>query len=316
VRATQSAAAAPIRPRRWTRSTKRNLRNGLLFISPWIVGTLVLTVYPIVASLYYSFTDYNVVSPPKWIGLGNYTELFGDPQLIAAIKNTLYYAALYVPLTLVVSVAIAMLLNLQVRGVTIYRAIFFLPYTIPQVVLAILWAWILNPQFGIANRALAAMDLPQIGWLSDPSWSKPSLVLMGLWASIGGTVIIFLAGLKDISRQLYEAAEIDGAGAVRRTFHITLPMLTPTIFYNLILGVIGALQTFTTVYVVSNGEGGPLNSTMFYGLLLYQNAFRYFRMGYASAMAWLLFVFIFVLTLILFKTSNRWVHYEGDARNG
>lgn len=305
-----------MRRRRWTPTVRRNTKNGLLFISPWIVGTIALTLYPVIASLYYSFTDYDVVSSPKWVGLENYRQLMSDPQLTAAVKNTLYYTALFVPLTIVISVAIAMLLNLEIRGMSIYRTVFFLPYAIPQVVLAILFAWILNPQFGLANRTLSLFHLPTIGWLSDPAWSKPSLVLMSLWASIGGTVIIFLAGLKNISRQLYEAAELDGAGVVRKTRHITLPMLTPTIFYNLVLGVIGALQTFTTVYVVSGGQGGPLNSTMFYGLLLYQNAFRYFHMGYASAMAWLLFVFIFALTLILFKTSNRWVYYDGDSRNG
>lgn len=312
----RGASSSVSSARRWSPSTKRNLRNGVLFISPWIVGTLILTAYPVFASLYYSFTDYNVVSPPKWKGLGNYRNLFTDPHLAAAVGNTLYYTLIFVSLTLVISVAIAMLLNLEVRGMGVYRALFFIPYTIPEVVLALLWAWILNPQFGLANQALAAVHLPGIGWLSDPRWSKPSLILMTLWGSIGGSVIIFLAGLKGIPRQLYEAAEVDGAGAVRRAYYVTLPMLTPTILYTLLLGVIGALQTFTTAYVVSGGVGDPIDSTLFYALLLYRNAFAYFRMGYASAMAWVLFVVIFTLTLVLFKSSKHWVHYGDEGSNG
>lgn len=300
--------------RRLTPPVRRNIRNGLLFISPWLVGTVIFTLYPVLASLYYSFTRYRGSGLPDWIGLGNYSALLTDPLFLVAVQNTLYYAALYVPLTLALSLGMALLLNLDVRGIAIYRTLFFMPYVIPQVVLAMLWAWILNPQVGLANGVLDLLHLPTLGWLSDPAWSKPSLVLMDLWASMGGTMVIFLAGLKNIPRQLYEAAEIDGAGALRRARHVMLPMLTPTIFYNLVLGVIFSLQVFTTVYVVTGGAGGPANSTMFYGLLLYLNAFRYFNLGYASAMAWVLFAFIFLLTLILFRTSRRWVYYEGEGQ--
>lgn len=276
---------------------------------------LIFTLYPVVASFYYSFTEYNVVNAPRWIGLANYRELLtADPLFLTAVKNTLYYAVFEVPLSLIISLAVALLLNLNLRGISIYRTIFFLPYMMPQIVLAMLWAWILNPQFGLANAVLGAVGLPTLGWLSDPTWSKPSLIIMDLWAGIGGSIVIFLAGLKDVPRHLYESAEIDGAGAVLKTRHITIPMITPTIFYNLVLGVIYAFQVFTTVYVVTGGQGGPVDSTMFYGLMLYTNAFTYFKMGYASAMAWVLFVFIFILTLTLFKSSNRWVYYEGESQ--
>lgn len=298
------------------RLTRRKIALGLLFCSPWLLGFFIFTAYPVVASLIYSFTNYNILNPPRWVGLANYRALITDPLLGQAVYNTLYYTALYVPLSIVISLGLAMLLNLNVRGMSFYRSVFFLPYVIPQVVLALLWAWILNPQVGLANSILTALHIPGPGWLSDPNWSKPSIVVMTLWGGVGGTMVIFLAGLRDISRHLYEAAEIDGAGTFRKAWHVTLPMLTPVIFYNIVLGVIGSLQTFTTVYVATSGEGGPLNTTTFYALLLYFQAFRYFHMGYASAMAWLLFLFIFLLTAVLMITSRRWVYYEAGPTNG
>lgn len=275
---------------------------------------IIFTGYPVVASLYYSFTDFAGSAAPNWIGFKNYVSLFRDPLFLKAIENTLVYAALYVPLSIVISLGMAMLLNLNIRGISIYRTLFFTPYVLPQVGVAMLWSWILNPEVGVANALLNAVGLPSLGWLSDPALAKPSLVMMDLWASVGGSMIIFLAGLKSVPRQLYEAAEIDGASSVRKTWHVTVPMITPSIFYNLVLGLIYSLQVFTTAYVVSGGQGGPDNSTMFYGLLLYTNAFRYFDFGYASAMAWILFVCIFVLTLIVFRTSSRWVYYEGEPQ--
>lgn len=295
------------------RSVRRDTINGLLFISPWLIGLLLFTAYPVVASLYYSFTDYRAAAAADWIGLRNYTTLIHDPMFTTAVRNTLYYTALYVPLTLVISLGLAMLLNINVRGIAIYRTLFFVPYVLPQIGVAMLWAWILHPQVGLANAVLDAVHLPTLGWLSDPEWSKPSLVMMDLWASVGGSMVIFLAGLRAVPRQLYEAVELDGAGPIRKARHIMLPMLTPTIFYNLVLGLIFSLQVFTTVYVVTGGQGGPTDSTMFYGLLLYLNAFRYFNFGYASAMAWLLFIFIFAITFVLFRTSRRWVYYEGET---
>lgn len=292
--------------------TRRDLINGLLFISPWLLGLLIFTLYPLLASFYYSFTEYDIVSPPTFVGLENYQELlFGDPLFWPAVRNTLFYAVFSIPLNLAVAILVALLLNLQVRGMAFYRTVFFLPSIVPDVASAMLWAWILNPQFGLANTLLKNLGLPTVGWLTDPTWSKPSLMLISLWG-FGGSVVIFLAALQDIPEHLYEAAEIDGANALSKTWFVTLPMLTPSIFFNLVLGVIGAFQYFTTAYVLTGGNGGPASSTLFYSLLLFRNAFSYFKMGYASAMAWLLFAFVLAITLVIFKTSGRWVYYEGE----
>lgn len=298
-----------------SRMTRHNLLTGLLFISPWLIGFLSLTLYPILASAYFSFTNYDAISPPQFIGLGNYVDLFTkNPLFWQAVGNTVYYAAIAIPLNICIAIGVALLLNLEVRGRSVYRTIFFLPSIVPDIAAAMLWAWILNPQFGLANAMLKALGLPTLGWLTDPNWSKPSLILINAWA-FGGSVVIFLAALQDIPRQLYEAADLDGANAWVRTRYITLPMLTPVIFFNLINGVIGAFQYFTNAYVITGGSGGPAGSTTFYSLLLYRNAFSYFKMGYASAMAWILFAAVFVLTLLLFKSSGRWVYYEGGDTN-
>lgn len=291
----------------------RDTINGLLFVSPWLIGLLVFTIYPIVASFYFSFTVYDAVSPPKFVGLQNYTELLTvDPSFWRAVGNTLWYAAVSIPLGLATAIGLAMLLNVQVRGMAIFRTIFFLPSIVPEIASALLWAWILNPQFGLANALLRRIGMPTLGWLSDPLWSKPALVLISLWG-FGGSMVIFLAALQDIPVHLYEAAELDGAGVWRKTWHVTLPMLSPTIFFNLVLGVIGAFQYFTTAFVLAKGTEGPAGSMLFYALLIYRNAFSYFKMGYASALAWLLFAFVFLLTLVIFKTSGRWVYYEGEG---
>ncbi|MCL6511814.1 MAG: sugar ABC transporter permease [Anaerolineae bacterium] len=300
---------------RMGRMTRHNLLMGLLFISPWLIGFLILTLYPIVASAYYSLTRYDAISPPEFVGLGNYVDLFTkNPLFWQAVGNTVYYAAIAIPLNICIAIGVALLLNMEVRGRSIYRTIFFLPSIVPDIAAAMLWAWILNPQFGLANAMLKALGLPTIGWLTDPDWSKPSLILINAWA-FGGSVVIFLAALQDIPRQLYEAADLDGANAWVRTRYITLPMLTPVIFFNLINGIIGAFQYFTNAYVITGGQGGPAGSTTFYSLLLYRNAFSYFKMGYASAMAWILFAAVFVMTLLLFKSSGRWVYYEGGDNN-
>lgn len=308
-----SMGAIQTKPRRWrmSRMSRHNLVLGLLFISPWLIGFFLLTLYPILASAYFSLTNYDVVSTPKFIGLSNYVDLLTkNPLFWQAVRNTLYYAVIAIPLNIGIAISVALLLNLNVRGRSIYRTIFFLPSIVPDIAAAMLWAWILNPQFGLANQILKAIGLPTIGWLTDPNWSKPSLILINAWA-FGGSVVIFLAALQDIPRHLYEAAELDGANAWVRTWSITLPMLTPVIFFNLINGIIGAFQYFTNAYVLTGGQGGPAGSTTFYSLLLYRNAFSYFKMGYASAMAWILFAAVFVLTMVLFRSSGRWVFYEG-----
>jgi multiple sugar transport system permease protein len=294
---------------------RRNFANGLLFVSPWLIGLLVLTLYPIIASLYYSFTTYGIVDDPKWVGFDNYYKLlFNDHLFWKSVSNTLYFAAVSVPLGLVLGIAVALLLNRKVWGMAVYRTVFYLPSIVPEVATAMLWVWILNPQFGLLNAMLRSVGLPTLGWLTDPQWSKPSLILMGLW-KIGASMVIYLAALQDVPQSLYEAAELDGAGALGKLRHVTLPLITPTIFFDLVMGLIGTFQYFTTVYVISGGDGGPVDSTLFYGLLLYRNAFTYLKMGYASAMAWFLFIFVLIVTMFLFKTSGRWVYYQGDNRS-
>lgn len=296
-----------------TRNDRRNLRNGLLFASPYIVGFLLLILYPAVASLYYSLCQYNVIKPPVWIGAGNYVELFTqDPLFWKSLSNTLYFTLFSVPLALAFSLGLALLLNQKVRAMAAYRTLFFLPSIVPIVASAVLWLWVLNPESGLINgmlRQFLGIDGP--GWIADERWSKPSLILMSLW-SVGGAMVIFLAGLADVPQSLYEVADIDGAGRWAKFRHVTLPMLTPTILFNLVMGLIAAFQYFTQVYVMTGGKGGPVDSTMFYALYLYRNSFYYLRMGYASAMAWLLFVLILAATISLLVTSKRWVHYHGE----
>lgn len=295
-----------------------NLRNGLMFISPWIIGFSVFTVYPMAMSIYYSFTRYNLVSEPRYIGLMNYQRLLTmDPQFRIAIGNTIYMVLIGLPIWLVVALALAILLNEQARFTTAFRTLFYLPSVVPIVAASVLWMWVLNPQYGIVNAIIRSFGFSGVGWFTDPTWSKPGLILMQAWAT-GGTMIIFLAGLQSVPETLYEAAELDGAGWWKKLRHVTLPILSPTIFFNLCIGMISTFQYFTQAFIISRGAGsnvppgGPLGSTLFYAIYLYQNAFAYLRMGYASAMAWMLFVVIMVVTLVLFRTSGRWVHYESS----
>jgi len=293
------------------RSEQRAVLQGLLFISPWLAGFLIFTLYPIIASMYYSFCDYRVLSPPRWIGLGNYRMLLGDHDYFwRSITNTAFMF-LELPIALVLSIGIALLLNQKLKGMALYRTIYYLPAIVPTVASSVLWLWVLNPEYGLANAALSRLGLPPLGWLTDPNWSKPAFILMDLWG-IGGGIVIYLASLQGVPQHLYEAAEIDGASAWQKTRHVTLPMLTPVIFFNLIMGVIGTFQYFTQTFIMT--QGGPENSTLFYALYLFQNAFQFFRMGYACAMAWILFIITLIATLIVFRSSARWVYYEGEAR--
>lgn len=294
---------------------RRKLSSGWLFASPFLFGFAVFTVYPLFASLYYSFCDYNVFDPPVFTGTKNYAELLRDPLLRTACWNTLVFTAFTVPVTMLVALGLAMLLNLKVRGQAFYRAVFFLPSIVPAVAASVLWIWVFNPQYGILNVGLRAVKpwldsyvtVPVPGWLTDPAWAKPALILMSVWGA-GANMVLYLAGLQEVPRELYEAAAIDGAGAWQRTRHITLPSISPTLFYTLIMGVIGALQTFTQSRVMNNG--GPADSTLFYSLYLFNNAFSFFRMGYASAMAYVLFVVIVLCTVVMFRASRRFVHYQ------
>lgn len=287
----------------------REALNGYLFFLPGLIGFLVFMGFPILFSLYLSFTSYNIYSAPKWVGLLNYEFMFTkDPLFFKSLGNTLYYVALCVPLNTVLGILVAILMNQKVRGVRVFRTIFYLPSVVSGVAVALLWQWILDGNFGLLNTFLANFGITGPGWLTDEAWAKPSIVLMNLWA-VGGTMIIYLAGLQGVPRSLYEAATVDGAGRLRQFWSVTLPMLSPTIFFNVIMGVLGGFQVFIQAYIMTGG--GPNNSTMFYALYLYNVAFKDLQMGYASALAWVLLIIAMILTLIIMKTSNKWVYYEG-----
>jgi multiple sugar transport system permease protein len=298
---------------------RRNARAGYFFIMPWLIGMLLFTVGPMLVSLYMSFTSWTMLSPPQWVGFENYTSLVKDDLLFyVSIYNTLYYVFLSVPLGMVVSLLLALLLNQRVKGISIFRTIFYLPSITNLVAISVLWIWIFNPEFGLLNGILRIVGIEGPYWLQSETWSKPSLVVMSLW-SVGGGMIIYLAALQGIPQQLYEAAELDGAGLWNKFRSITVPMLTPAIFFNLTMSIIGSFQVFTQAYIMTQGrspggEGGPANSTLFYVLYLYKKAFQQFKMGYASAMAWVLFIVILILTLIQFKLSKRWVYYEMESK--
>jgi multiple sugar transport system permease protein len=304
------ASSPPLRRRRsllW-----REQIDGYLFILPWLIGFFVFVAGPMVASFVISFMRWEIVTPPAWIGPAQYVKLFQDDRFYLSLYNTAYYVFLGVPLHLFLALLAALAMNLNLRGIRIYRTIYFIPSITPLVASSLLWLWIFNPEFGLANSALNALGLPSLYWLQDPKLAKPSFIIMSFW-TIGGQMVILLAGLKGIPLALYEAAAMDGAGKWASFRHITLPMLSPAIFFNLILAIIGAFQVFTQSYIITGG--GPENATLFYVLYLYRMAFENFQMGYASAMAWALFVIILIFTFIQFRLSDRWVFYEGTVRN-
>jgi multiple sugar transport system permease protein len=285
---------------------------GYLFILPWIVGFLVLRLGPMLTSFFLSFTDYTILSPPKLVGLANFIKMFtNDPSFWAAVKVTFSYSFFSVPVGIILSLAIAILLNQKVPGTAIWRTIYYLPSVVSGVAVALLWAWIFHSQFGLINVGLHAIGIQGPAWLGDPGWALPALIIMSFWG-IGGGMVINLAGLQGIPTELYEAASIDGANAWQRFLNVTIPMLSPVLFFNLVMGVIDAFQYFTNAYVMTNG--GPGRATLFYNLFLYQNAFRYYKMGYAAALAWVMFLIILVLTLLIFKSSPYWVYYEGLSK--
>lgn len=295
-----------------SRQERRRLRVGLFFALPWIIGFLSLTVYPVIASFYYSLNVYTTFGQPmQWVGFANYIELGKDDLFWQSLYNTAYMVVLGVSFHIIIAIGLALLLNQNLRGVSIYRTIYYLPTIVPVVATSVLWMWVFNPEFGLINAALGQLGIYGPGWLTDPSLSKPSLILMGVW-TIGGTLIIFLAGLQDIPQHLYDAAMIDGAGTLHQVRHVTLPMLSPVIFFNVIMGVIRGFQIFTEAYIMT--EGGPLDTTLFYALYLYRNFFEYFEMPYASAMAWILFLVVMATTLVIFRSSARFVYYEGEER--
>lgn len=287
---------------------------GFVCVSPWLIGLSVLTAGPILVSIVYSFCRYDVLHPAEFVGFDNYVRLFtDDPLFWKSLANTAFMM-LGVPLGMAVGLGIAMLLNTDVKGMQTYRTIYYLPAIVPMVAASLLWIWVLNPEVGLVNSLLRTFGVASPpNWLQSSDWftgSKSAIILMGLW-SAGSGMIIWLAGLKGIPTHLYEAAQIDGAGTLGRFRHVTLPMLSPYIFFNLIMGIIGTMQVFTQAYIMT--QGGPDDSTMFYAYYLFNNAFRYFKMGYASALAWILFLIVLALTLFQLKVAPRWVHYESDG---
>ena len=285
---------------------------GYLFLTPWLLGFFGLFLGPGIYSLYLSLTKYDVLSPPAFIGFENFVKMFtDDPLFWPSIWRTVYFAGVGVPLGVVGSMFLAILLNNKIRALPAYRTLFFMPTLVPIVASVVLWKWLLNDDFGVVNQALRGLGMTDPpGWFGDRRWAIPSLIMMGLWQGIGGTrMIIFLAGLQGIPEELYDAASIDGAGSWEKLWNVTLPMLTPTIFFNMILGIIGGLQTFTAAFVAT--EGGPGFATWFFSLHLYKQAFDYWNMGYAAALAWFFAVIIVALTVWQMRLSTRWVFYYG-----
>ncbi|MDI4647503.1 MULTISPECIES: carbohydrate ABC transporter permease [Cohnella] len=281
----------------------------LLFILPWIVGFLVFFVGPAALSMIYSFADYNSVTPPQWIGFDNYRDLFKDQIYLKSFGNTLYFVFIAVPVTVMFQILISVVLNVEIKGIRFFRTIYYLPYLVPPVATVIIWLLLFGTDGGFVNQLLEAVGIPKVDWFGSEGWSKPLIVTIGIWSS-GGPVLIFLAALKGVPAQLYEAARIDGASRVRQFFTITLPMISPTILFSLVLQMIYYFQMFTESRLLNNG--GPDYSSSTYMLNTYNTAFRDMKFGYAMAQSWILFVIILILTWIVMKTSNRWVYYESD----
>lgn len=292
-----------------TRGEKRNLIKGILFTSPWLIGFSVFLLYPVIASFYYSFCYYSVLQPARFVGFLNYRDLFTDPLFWKALWNTFYFAIFVIPLGFVISLSLAMLLNTKVRGMALYRLIFFIPSLVPMVAGSMLWMWIFNGEYGLLNNFLMKLGIPNPpNWLMDVRFAKMAIVIMSLWG-LGQTIVIYLAGLQDVPVSQLEAAELDGANWFDKLIHVTIPMISPVIYFNVIMGIIGSFQVFGQAYIMTGG--GPQRSTTFYALYLYQTAFEDFRMGYASAMAWIMFVIILVLTLWVSRVSKGKVYYHG-----
>lgn len=296
--------------RRMTPQQRRNFKWGLVFTSPAIAGLLLLQAYPVLMSLYYSFTSATMVKPAEWIGLTNYQGLVKDPVWWQSLGNTVYYIVVAVPLGIVVALVLALLLNLKVRGQSIYRVIFYLPAIVPVVAAAVVWSYVFNPQYGAINDSLAKIGLQGPGWLESPEWAMLTFILFTTWG-VGNLMIILLAGLQEVPQDLKDQAHVDGASAWARFRNVTVPFLSPHILFALVTGLVAGFQFFIPIYALTGGSGKPAGSTMVSGLYLYQNAFQYFKIGYASAIAWVLFIVIALLTLLVFRLVGRRVYYGG-----
>jgi multiple sugar transport system permease protein len=306
-------------PRKRGRKFWRDALTGYAMASPWFIGFLLFTLGPILLSIYYSFSFFQITTPPRWVGLTNYRILFfDDARYQLSLYNTIYFALLAVPLSIISSLILAVLMNQAIPGRSIFRTIYYLPSVVAGVANAMLWLWVFNPRYGLLNSILAVVGIQGPPWIYSYEWAKPALIIMHVWA-VGNTMVIFIAGLQNIPNHLLDAAEIDGANSWHRFWNVTIPILSPTIFFNLITNIIAAFQIFTEVYVwtatqSAAGGAGPRDSLLFYVLYLYHKAFRELQMGYASAMAWILFAIVLILTLIQFSTARYWVYYEDDGR--
>lgn len=315
---TAIATPLPARPKRsHGRKARKETLIFYLCVAPWVIGFILFTLGPMFYSLYISFTEWGMLRPPEWVGLENYTKAFtGDPDFYTSLRITVIYAIASIPLRLITALFLAILLNEATHGVGFFRTAFYMPAIVASVAAAVLWTWVLNPQFGPVNGFLRIFGITGPNWFSDPSYALWGLVIMSVW-NVGGEMLIFLAGLKGVPKSLYEAAELDGAGRLARFLRVTLPMLSATIFFNFVMAVIGSFQTFDNAYVISSTRagtlGGPAKSTLFYMIYVYTKAFREFNgMGYATALAWILFIIILLLTLVILRSSDLWVYYESD----
>jgi len=291
---------------------RREAVAGYFFISPWLIGFVVFIAGPMLASFIISFTRWNIVSDPKWVGIANYERIFtADKDFFQALKVTFRYALIFLPTFTIVGLAMAMALNVKLKGVGVVRTLLYLPYVAPGIAATLVWVWVLNSRFGLLNTILSWVGIEGPNWFGDPKSALYGIVMIGLWG-VGGSAVIYLAGLQNIPKHLYEAAVVDGASEWQKFWHITIPMLSPTIFYQLVIGLIGVFQTFTSSFVATGG--GPLKATFFYMLYIYNKAWQSLRMGYASALAWILFVIILLITLLVFRSSPMWVHYEAERK--
>jgi multiple sugar transport system permease protein len=303
----------------WMKKSQKGLIAGLLFAGPWIIGFIIFTLYPIIISFYYSFTTFSVFKPPQFVGFQTYIEVISNDLFTKSLYNTLYMTLLATPLSILFALAIALLLNMNVKGMSIYRTIFYIPTIVPQVACTILWVWILNARYGLLNNFLKAIGIYQPNWFQDPIYTKPALIIMGLWTT-GSMMVILLAALKNVPKSLYEVADIEGASLWNKFIYVILPSISPSILYLLITGIIYNFQLFTPAWIIGESQGGlnqgiyggPENSLMFYATYLFYNAFSFLKMGHASAMAWILFVITGIATWLVFKTSNKWVSYGGE----
>lgn len=310
-----TSLSQPSHKRRRLNTFQKEALEGYLFISPWIIGFLIFVAGPMIALVYLSFTRWDLVGDPRWVGLRNYQRLFSDPLFIQSLKVTIVYGLGRVPLGILVALGAALLLNQNVRYVGIWRVIYYMPVVLPSVAVSLVWMWIYNPRYGVLNGFIeSVLGIPGPRWLDNPVLVLPSLMVMAVWVAAGRNMIIYLSGLQGISQELYDASAIDGASSRHRFWRITLPLLTPVIFFNLVTGMIDTFKLFTQAYVMT--EGGPRNASLFFTYYLYQIGFQQFRMGYASAMAIVVFIIIMALTLLVFRWSKAWVYYEGEVAGG